>query len=387
VLVGEYIRCRIKRLVVQLKQVPNLFGKLPLTFSLAEKAGATINEVEGNMFQVSDCQWKIQDNMIEGWDELLSKMNSLEEDITLDAFLELNFSAPEYENLRRHTRAYAAGFDLADPVSVSVKSLYREWSVEPVKQYRIKEGYGSLIKYLYKQCIEKGCRVLTGKRVKQIDWQRDEVTVQTSENEKYNAEKIIITLPTGILKQSISYASVNFTPPLDSYDKAWQQIGYGSVLKIILIFKKTFWNAQDDKIGFIFSEEIIPTWWTQLPPGAPVLTGWLGGPAAVQWDAMTDDQVIELAVTSLSKIFRKNAEDIASLLSQHYIFRWHAAQTAGGAYSFETPLSAAAKKILTTPIEDTIYFAGEALYTGAHSGTVEAAFASAMETATKIKTG
>ncbi|MDB5209408.1 MAG: amine oxidase [Sediminibacterium sp.] len=361
-----------------------IHGKLPLTLSVATQSGATIQEVKGDMYQVSDCNWKKLDEIIEGWDELLFKMGSLPDDMTLDAFLEMYFPGPGYEALRHHTRAYAAGFDLADPVRASVRSLYQEWSKEFDKQYRIKEGYEFIIQYLKRQCIKKGCRILTGKRVKQIDWQKEEVTVYTSENEKFFSEKIIITLPTGILQTPVSYASINITPLLDNYDHAWQQIGYGSVLKVVLIFEKAFWKEQHDKIGFVFSDEAIPTWWTQLPFEAPVLTGWLGGPSAVQWDEMSDERIIELAIGSLSKIFRMNFEEIISLLSQHYIFRWHSSKTAGGAYSYETPLSEQAKQLLVTPVENTLYFAGEALYTGPYAGTVEAALSSAMEVVKKI---
>jgi monoamine oxidase len=223
-----------------------------------------------------------------------------------------------------------------------------------------------------------------GKTVKQVDWQRNEVTVYTTDNERYQANKLLITLPAGLLQKKMDARSINITPALDRYDAAWQKIGYGSALKIILCFKEAFWKTEKENIGFIFSEEAIPTWWTQLPSEAPMLTGWLGGPAAVQWDLMDDETVLEHALVSLTHIFRKEAGEIAGLLVEHHIFRWHAFEAAVGAYSFETPLSADAKKILTTPIEDTIYFAGEALYTGAYQGTVEASLNSAVEVAKKM---
>jgi monoamine oxidase len=358
-------------------------GNLPQTLSLIKKAGLTLEKVTGKMFTVSNCEWKEEEEMIEGWDELLDKMKSLKDDITLDGFLETYFADPSYENLRRHTRAYAAGFDLADPTKASTKSLYREWSQETEDQYRIKEGYGALISFLQTQCEEKGCRILTGKKIKQIDWQKNEVTAYTSGNEKFNAQQVIITLPAGILQQAISDASINITPPLDKYDAAFQHIGYGHVLKIILIFKTAFWQQEHPDTGFIFSEEIIPTWWTQSST-SPVLTGWLGGPAAVQWENISEEKIIETAIGSLSRIFKTDAASIISYLSEHLILRWSNKPASLGAYSYETPLSEASVKILTTPIDNTVYFAGEALYKGPHPGTVEAAFCSGLETAEKI---
>ena len=50
-----------------------------------------------------------------------------------------------------------------------------------------------------------------------------------------------------------------------------------------------------------------------------------------------------------------------------------------GAYSYATVETEAAKKLMTTPLANTIFFAGEALYSGNHPGTVEAALVSALD--------
>jgi monoamine oxidase len=49
-----------------------------------------------------------------------------------------------------------------------------------------------------------------------------------------------------------------------------------------------------------------------------------------------------------------------------------------GGYSFPTLQSTEARKLIGTPVENTIFFAGEALYDGKNGGTVEAAISSAM---------
>ncbi len=55
-----------------------------------------------------------------------------------------------------------------------------------------------------------------------------------------------------------------------------------------------------------------------------------------------------------------------------------------GGYSYHTPESENALKLLNTPIQDTIFFSGEALYKGDHPGTVEAAIVSAQQSATYL---
>lgn len=356
-------------------------GDLPITKTLLEEAGLHLEKIEGRMFSVTHCEWIEQDEGIEGWDEIMDRMKNLSSDLTLDAFLEMYFSDPKYEDLRRHTREYAAGFDLADPTRVSSMALYREWSDQPDTQFRIREGYGPLIDHLAKACEENGCRILLNKKIKQVGWQKNKVTATTAEGEIFTGDKVIITIPAGVLQQSDSSASIRFNPAITNYNRAWQNIGYGTVLKIVLVFETSFWEQQHKNTGFIFSEEVIPTWWTQ--PGH-ILTGWLGGPAAVQWDDRDETYILEQAMHSLASIFRMEANELIAMLKAHHVARWHAAETACGAYSYETPISGLARELLKTPIENTLYFAGEALYEGAHPGTVEAAFASGKEVAGQI---
>jgi hypothetical protein len=54
---------------------------------------------------------------------------------------------------------------------------------------------------------------------------------------------------------------------------------------------------------------------------------------------------------------------------------------ARGAYSYATPQTRAAQALLRQPCGDGVFFSGEALYTGADIGTVEAALAIGLETA------
>ena len=71
-------------------------------------------------------------------------------------------------------------------------------------------------------------------------------------------------------------------------------------------------------------------------------------------------------------------------LVAYKIANWTNVQNVYGGYSYETPQSADAKKLLIQPIEQTIFFAGEALDYGVMTGTVEAALESGKQAALKI---
>jgi monoamine oxidase len=56
-----------------------------------------------------------------------------------------------------------------------------------------------------------------------------------------------------------------------------------------------------------------------------------------------------------------------------------------GGYSYSTLFSKKAVEILSEPIAETIFFAGEAIYSGESQGTVEAALQSGLDAAKKIR--
>jgi monoamine oxidase len=144
-------------------------------------------------------EWIEEKDMIEGWDDLVEKMKGQRKDMTMDDFLKKHFAADKFAELRNHIKAFVQGFDVADTREVSVQSLYKEWSNES-DQFRIKTGYGALIGYLEKKCNEAGCKIFTGDAVRQIDWQKNEVTLYTSSGKKYYGNKIIITVPVSVLR-------------------------------------------------------------------------------------------------------------------------------------------------------------------------------------------
>src|SRR5882724_10312451 len=99
------------------------------------------------MIRLVNDEWKVQDDFTIGWKELMNRMNEVKEDMTMDAFLEKNFSDEKYTNLRNSVLRFAEGFDLADTSKASVLALREEWMGEEGQQFRIAGGYDQLINY------------------------------------------------------------------------------------------------------------------------------------------------------------------------------------------------------------------------------------------------
>ncbi|THU40419.1 FAD-dependent oxidoreductase [Niastella caeni] len=354
-----------------------MHGKLPLTMQLLKEAGVDYQPVAGKMVRIKNGQWLQQEEFVEGWDVLIHRMQELTSDMTLADFLQQYFSDDKYTPLRQSVQRFAEGFDVADIHQVSVMGIRNEWMHEQDEQYRIPGGYQQLMQYLQKASAANGCIIHTSHTVKTIRWQANNVQAITADGQTFTAQKAIITVPLGVLQSGPKHVTaISFEPAIDAQYQAIQQIGYGSVVKVALQFTERFWLSYQKEAGFLLSEESIPTWWTSLPATDAILTGWLGGPKTARFTEADDETILQHAFQSLSNIFRLPADQLKALLTATHVVRWQTNPYCLGAYSYSKLFTTAARKLLNEPIQNTLFFAGEAYYDGEAGGTVEAAFAS-----------
>jgi monoamine oxidase len=370
-------------------------GKLPLTLKLLEEAGLPYHEMEGEMWQVKGDELVEDEQVIEHRKLFNRRLKDLQHDQTIDEFLQAHFSDDKYASLKESVRRYAAGYDTADPAKASAIALREEWQAENNdEQYRIAGGYHQLINYMAETCVKQGCDVVTDAEVKEIRWEKDSVSAVTSGGKTYSGTKIIVTIPLNVLKAPIGEkGSITFSPAIPAVQQAVMEMEMGAIIKILLLFREPFWTSGEtakrtsedlEKMSFIFSRERVPTWWTQFPRQSPLLTGWLGGPAAEKLKDTTDEEILTISLESLAHIFKTTAEEIRGQLAEWKIINWTAASYARGSYSYATVATKYARQVLAEPVDNTIYFAGEALYEGAEMGTVEAALASGRQVAHMI---
>lgn len=360
-----------------------IHGDLPLTIDLLKEGKIKYKKTIGKMRRSKKGKW-VDDEPAENWNELFRQAEKLKTDLTLADFLQKNFSGKKNKELRFSVTRYAEGFDLADINKASTKELFKEWNNEDHHQYRIKKGYAELMKYLQKKSVDNGCILLKEKTVTKIEWKKNEVKIFTNQHENFTAKKVLITIPVPLMQDEKLEGLIKFDPAIGESAQAFQQIGFGSVLKILLHFKKAFWQNKKKNVSFILSDQQIPTWWSQLPEKNKILTGWLGGPDAEKLSSLNDDEILQIALKSLSEIFNVSVKDLHTQIISSHIFKWHKEKFSNGAYSYPLPKIISAIKKLNKPIEETIFFAGEALYTGNAPGTVEAALETGKKTASKI---
>jgi monoamine oxidase len=362
-----------------------IHGDLPITLGLLKEAGIKYHVINDKMFRLEKGKLKKQQGFTNDWNVLMKQMASMKEDISLGDFLKQYFNETKYAELRESVRGFAGGFDLADIDTASTKTLFREWSDDMGNQYRIDGGYKKLVDYLEAQCKNNGCNFITACCAKKISWQKNKVNILTMCSRIYKGDKVILTVPVSVLQADAhSEDYIEFEPVIPQHINAAKDIGFGSVIKIILEFSEPFWKEKKSNAGFIFTNEQVPTWWTQLPIDNSILTGWLGGEKANSLKDNTGEEILQIALQSLSNAFDIPIEDLKMQLKASKIANWNKEADINGGYSFNTMRSVEAKRILHQPVNDTIFFAGEASFEGIPGGTVEAALSSAKGTAQQV---
>lgn len=367
-------------------------GDLPVTLQLLKDANIKSIPASGEMWHNRDGKFSKNSEQFEYWDLLMKKLSQLEKDISIGDFLQQEFGDEKYTRLRAWVTRFVSGYDTADPFKASAFALRREWqSEDDDTQHRVKGGYGMMIGYLVNISEQNRVQFYLNTIAKHIHWTHGQVEVVTSGSESFKAKQLIIALPLGVLKADPSkQAAITISPSVGMCNEAINQIGFGAVVKVLLQFKIAFWEDQSvtgadlSDMGFILSGEAIPTWWTQHPSASPLLTGWLGGPPAARKKEMSNDELLEEALQSLSHIFNIDVNKLRDDLVASHVVNWTIDPFTLGSYAYDTLESGEARKVLNTPIDHTIYFAGEYLYDGPAMGTVEAALTSGSETAGKL---
>ncbi len=361
-------------------------GSLPITLGLLKLADIAHRPVKGKMVRVRKGEWGREDLFSDdGWSELMAKMGELPGDMPLGDFLDTYFAEDRYALLCNAVRGFAEGYDLADLSRASTLALYQEWQEEGQGEFRVEGGYSRLIHYLEQQCLSRGCKIHYRAPVQEVRWQKGAVELRCADGQTFFGSKLITTVSLGVLQLAAGASwGLRFAPDIPAYREAALAMGYGSVIKVLMEFKSSFWEKKGKDTGFILSDEAVPTWWTQHPDGSRLLTAWIAATAMRNFRALDEQTRLKTCMDSLATIFGVNVDFLKGELAAYHVHDWMDEPYVRGGYSYETVGSGTARALLRQPLEDTLFFAGEALYEGPALATVEAALDSGRDVADKI---
>lgn len=372
-----------------------IHGNLKVTLDLMKEAGIDKQEIKGEVWQVREGRWTQENDFFENAEMMVRHLKTVKKDISIAEFIKRFLAGKEFTHLRRSLIAYIEGYYSGKTERMSAKAFLKEWLSEDEQQYRPDGGYGKMINYLSESCQKAGAIIRLSTIVKEIRWKKGYAEVIDDGQNSFAASKVIITVPLGVWVAENAKGAIRYFPALQSKAEAAKQMGFGSAIKVLLEFKEIFW--EDDTIKnqiqintgnfqFILSDLSVPTWWTQLPQHKALLTGWISGPAAEKIKNEEDEAIMLRSIYSLSSIFSIDSHILKDKLKWYKVFNWAKDQFTCGSYSYSTLETMNARKILMEPVEVTLFFAGEALYEGPETGTVEAALTSGLKAASKILT-
>ncbi len=360
-----------------------IHGNMPITTGLLNEGKRGWRAAEGKTYLSQDSLLTARDFFDDQWALLLQHLKDLKSEVTFAEFLQQKFPGEKHERFRERMKGFVEGYNAADTTRVSAIALREEWTNDAgSKQYRPVDGYGSLVKILEDRVTAGGAEIHLSEIAEHLEWKANDVRLKTRSAKIFEAEKAVITVPIGVLQ----HKRLRFTPGIPEYNSAAHGIGSGSVIKFHLIFNDAFWEDGRSPLrdlGFLHSDAPVPTWWTQLPSRKPLLTGWLGGPRTAA-APQEFEELYRYALESLGHALNIPRHSIEARVREWHVTDWGSDDFSLGAYSYVTPETREARKLLNTAIAETIYFAGEAIDEGPHNGTVEAALSSGIAVANKI---
>jgi monoamine oxidase len=230
-----------------------------------------------------------------------------------------------------------------------------------------------------------------GTIVRTVAWRKDRITIEAQrhgESMRIQAVRAIVTLPLGVLQlPAASPHSVRFTPELRGKRGALRHLAAGPAIKVVMNFSRPFWNELHESryrdAAFFFAPQApFPTFWTSLPLRTSVLVAWCAGPNADRLAGKGENEIIASVMDSLRAVFgRRNYSSLLEYVSWH---DWQRDPFACGAYSYVMTHGAGARRSLAGPVEDILFFAGEACDTEGEAATVGGALQSGARAAQQL---
>jgi monoamine oxidase len=384
-----------------------IHGLPPETWTLLQAEGVRTTEVTGESWcfrkdRLCTCDFFSQ------VDEILEKMDDRSPDESFLSFLRRSSddskSDAKKQQARERALAYVTGFNAADPDRVGVHWLVQgmraEEKIEGDRAFRSANGYTDLVEIFRRTLTALNVHIQLGAVVRSIEWARGRVQVTVGrESLNFSTGRVLLTLPLGVLKTAPKdEGAVRFAPPLPRAKlEALSKLEMGKVIRVTLRFRHRFWDTipapvNDGKtlagMSFLFSDDQwLPTWWTTMPDKLPIITGWAPFRCAEQLSGKSRAFVIDRCLQTLSRLLNVGLEELTRLFDDAYFHDWQNDPFTRGAYSYGGVGADGAQQALASPVDNTLFFAGEATDITGHNGTVHGAIASGHRAAREILRG
>ncbi len=324
--------------------------------------------------------------------DLFERVESLEDDESVETFVRRFDDDPHLRDEARRARAFVEGFEAADPALASARAIAEELrSGTDDTASRPIGSYAPLFDSLERRCAQAGVDMRLGTVVERIAWTRGEVTIETRDANGERATLVarcaIVTVSVGVLRNGTG--GISFVPPLpDEKQIALRGIEMGHAVRVALAFRTPFWERSSggryrDAAFFRCETGAFDAFWTQMPLRGRAIVAWAGGPRATALERLSAAERVALALDTFGDLFAER--DLARrAFEAGETFDWSRDPFARGAYSYVVTGAGNARAALGTPLDGTLFFAGEATATDGQCGTVSGAFGTGVRAANDV---
>ena len=370
-----------------------IHGSAPQTMKLLRETGEAAVESGGESWVcAADGRLRTEpEDFVELAARAFRRVQLLETDRTAEDLLRSLEVVEGAAKMAEAARAFVEGFEAADPARASAKGIAAELaSGVDTKTSRPIHGYQQMFAHLQRQCETAGVQILLSSAVSRIEWGHGPTTIFRGESKALplRTRAAIVTVPAGVLRHRGSQG-LTFVPQLPQLkQQALEHIEMGHATKVGLRFKTRFWERLHggrfrEASFFRCQQQRFTAFWTGLPVRGNHVIAWAGGPLSTALRSHSKAELIDLALTEFGQLIGDS-----QLTRQEFdaglTHDWNNDPFAFGAYSYLTIGGEGARAELAAPLDDTLFFAGEATSTDGQGGTVNGALETGLRAAREV---
>jgi monoamine oxidase len=237
---------------------------------------------------------------------------------------------------------YINGVEL-DRVSARDFARYHETGVN----WRVEQGYGALIAaYGADLDVTLECPATL------VDHSGAHVRVETPRG-VIAARAAIVTVPTSVIATGV----LSFRPALPDQVAAAEALPLGLADKLFLRVDAADELPLEGRVYGAVDRTATGSYHLR-PFGRPLIEGYFGGALARELERQGDAAVAAFAIDQLAAQLGSNIRKRLALLA---VSAWDRDPFAGGSYSYAKPGEADARAALAAPVDERLFFAGEAV--------------------------
>ena len=374
-----------------------IHGRPPEIWNLVRSRGLNVYDVTDQAVHIRDGVIQREQDAWEPVNQIMSAMAKAAQHGPDEPFAEFLRRTDYPEDAIELSSNFVEGFNAARKEIIGIASLAKDQAaseqIDGDRSFRFSNGYDSIAFALLNEVSDSRSKLKLNTVVTGVTWRPGAVTIETrstltGETATVHAHQLIVTVPLGVLQaKSSSAGAIDWDPlPAKTLESA-AALAFGQVYRVVLRFREAFWEDKPGlaDAGFLLSNEAtFPTWWTPRAVHAPLLTGWSAGPHADAILGRTQEEVVACSLAALARLTQTDATQIRCLLEQASFHDWYSDPFARGAYSYVPAGKLGDRARLAEPVENTLYFAGEATELNGHSATVHGAIASGKRAAAQV---